>query len=86
MIEERGSYARLVCRFLPEIDAITAGEYHRHTPITPAPRTRPAHLITLICPTCNQQFFPKSFAGRPRFCSSPCRRWWHYGPGSRDRT
>lgn len=75
---------RILDRAYPELQTMTLQEYRRRgagpapIPARPAPvDTRPA------CATCGEPFTP----GRrnQRFCSAPCRRWWHYGPGSRRR-
>lgn len=71
----------VVRRYFPDLDTVTRGQYRREpAPITPRPAAR-----TIVCPACDQPFVPHPLAGRPRFCSTPCRRWFHYGTGSRTR-
>lgn len=68
----------MIRQFFPEPDCITIEEYHRLSPARPAPPTRPALAgPTLTCPACSKTFVPHVFAGRPRFCSRGCRRWFH---------
>lgn len=80
-----GDGARLGFRYFPMPDALTAQEYHRLMPAEPAPPGARIPRRSLVCPACGQPFEPHSLAGRPRFCSPECRRWFHYGPGCRDR-
>lgn len=71
----------VVRRYFPDLDTVTRAQYRRDpAPITPRPAPR-----TIICAACGQPFKPHPLAGRPRFCSAVCRRWFHYGAGAQAR-
>lgn len=72
---------KLVNQFFPADDAITRSEYHRQG--LPLPVVEPRVLPTIDCEACGEPFRPDRKTSR--FCSTPCRRWFHYGPGAASR-
>lgn len=69
--------ANLGQRFFPEIDAVTAEEYHRLTPPTPVPLTPRAAPTMIPCARCGTMFIPHKRARAARFCNDRCRRLFH---------
>lgn len=71
--------ARVMHRYFPPADAITREQYHRLADLPGTAAPDPRHP----CAACGKPFRPQRRT--ERFCSTPCRRWWHYGAGAKER-
>lgn len=74
---------KMLAKACPETMTITLEEYRRRlVAAVPASGSRRAEE-RIPCKKCGRAFTPGKRS--QRFCSRPCMRWWHYGPGARQR-